>query len=163
MVQAGKRKQSELLPDHSVSLEAAFGVSPGSPAGTGSVGAGPGKMEVCRIHLLLTCHLLTEKVKTLLVSGAVRGHILVCNRAAFILDCALLCSSQLSFSDLLPSLSTHLHLTNFLKPLTSLLETPAASKPLVSRADSLLILSLCSPQSYTSGSFAVCPVSQMRQ
>lgn len=45
-------------------------------------------MEVCRIHLPLT-----DKVKTLLVSGAVRGHMLVCNRAAFILDFALLCSS----------------------------------------------------------------------
>lgn len=78
------------------------------------------------------------KSKHFIVSGTVRGHVLVCNRAA------LWSVAQLSpafLQCLLPGLSAHLCPHTYLpKPLTALLwNYQQPSKPLVSRADSLLI------------------------
>ena len=96
----GKGKQSELLPDHGVSLKAACGASPGSPPGTPwrrECGSRPGKdggvQNPFGFYFVTYSRI---KSKHFIVSGTVRGHGLVCNRAAFILDLPLWSVTKLS-------------------------------------------------------------------
>lgn len=96
----GKGKQSQLLPDRGVSLKAACGVSPGSAAGTAwrqERRSRPGKDGgVQNLFAFYFVTYLRIKSKHFIVSGTVRGHVLVCNRAAFILDLSLWSVMQLS-------------------------------------------------------------------
>lgn len=137
-----KGRQNELLLGCGVSREAARGASPGSPAGTAWWGERRSRpWKDGGVQNLFAFYFSTYsgiKSKHFIVSGTVRGHVLVCNRAA------LWSVAQLSpafLQCLLPGPSAHLCPHTYLpKPLTALLwNYQQPSKPLVSRADSLLI------------------------